>query len=184
MKLLFNLVIIIRKEFVIPEKVNIEVKDMEIIVKGPKGELRKTFDDPRYNKSISIEKADGKMVISCESEKRKIRAMVGTIASHARNMSIGVTNGFEQKMKIFYSHFPITAEVKGNVVHIKNFLGEKSIRSANIAGKTKVDVKKDDVILSGIDKEGVGETASNIERACRLSKRDRRIFFDGIYISK
>ena len=176
--------IIIKKEFAIPEKVNIDVKNMEVVVRGPKGELRKDFNDPRHNKTINIEKDGNKILISSLSEKRKMGAMAGTINAHIRNMAKGVTEGYEKRMKIFYSHFPITLETKGNIVYIKNFLGEKNMRIARIAGKTKVDVKKDDVILSGIDKESIGETASNIERACRLSKRDRRIFFDGVYISK
>ena len=47
----------------------------------------------------------------------------------------------------------------------------------------KVEVKnKVDVIVTGADIEKVGQTAANIERACRIRKRDRRVFQDGIYI--
>ena len=166
----------------IPENVNVSISSRTIVVKGPKGELSRNFNDPRHNKAISFEKNDNEIVISSDSEKRKIKAMVGTIHAHINNMCIGVTQGFEYRMKIVYSHFPITIETKGSKILIKNFLGEKSIRNADIAGKTKMDVKKDDVILSGINKEEVGQTTSNIERACKLSKRDRRIFFDGIYL--
>ncbi len=171
-----------RKIFEIPENVNVELTDRKVLVKGPKGQIERDFNDPRYNKSVSIEKDGSTITINSVSEKRKIKAMVGTVNAHINNMCKGVVEGVEYRMKIFYSHFPITVETKGGKVLIKNFLGEKSIRVANIFGKTKVDIKKDEVILTGINKEEVGLTASNIERACRLSNRDRRIFFDGIYL--
>lgn len=171
-----------KKVFEIPQNVNVEIKDRKVVVKGPKGQIERNFNDPRYNKSVSMEKEGSTIIVQSPSEKRKIKAMVGTINAHINNMCKGVVEGVEYRMKIFYSHFPITVESKGDKVMIKNFLGEKSIRVARIIGKTKIDVKKDEVILTGINKEEVGLTASNIERACRLSNRDRRIFFDGIYL--
>ena len=50
---------------------------------------------------------------------------------------------------------------------------------------SEVEVKvqnKTDVTVSGVDREKVGQTAANIERSCRIKKRDRRVFQDGIYI--
>ena len=173
-----------KKVFDIPENVDITIQDRLFKVKGSRGEIVRDFNDPRYNSFVSIEKVDNKIIINSGSDKRKMKSIVGTIHSHINNMVLGVTKGFEYKMKIFYSHFPITVEVKGDKIIIKNFLGEKNLRIAKIGGKTKIDVKKDEIILSGNNKEDVGQTASNIERACRLSKRDRRIFFDGIYLSE
>ena len=49
-------------------------------------------------------------------------------------------------------------------------------------GNVKVNVEKDEIIVSGIDIEEVGQTASNIELACRIKGRDRKIFQDGIWI--
>ena len=50
-------------------------------------------------------------------------------------------------------------------------------------GEVQVRVEnKVDVIVSGADREKVGQTAANIERACKIRKRDRRVFQDGIYI--
>ena len=47
----------------------------------------------------------------------------------------------------------------------------------------KVEVKKDDVMVTGTDKEAVGHTCSNIELATKVRCRDKRIFQDGIYIA-
>ena len=90
---------------------------------------------------------------------------------------------FKYTMKIFYSHFPMSVSVKDNEVHVRNFLGEKGARIAKIAGNTEMKVEKDIISLVGINLEDVGQTAANIERTCKLSKKDKRVFQDGIYMS-
>ena len=113
---------------------------------------------------------------------KKDKAMVGTIKSHVSNMIYGVKHGFTYKMKIVYAHFPMTVKVKGNIVSIDNFLGERSPRTAKIIGDVKVSVKGDDVTITGINKEHVGQTMANIEQATKIKGRDPRIFQDGIYL--
>jgi len=181
---MFIELISMEKTIDVPDGVDVAIHERAITVKGPKGELKRDFDNPRYNKIISMSKSGNTVKISSESDKRKIKAVIGTISKHVNNMIIGVTNGFTYKMKIHYSHFPISISVNGNEVHIKNFIGEKSARIAKIRGNTSVDVQKDEVKISGTDIEDAGQTAANIEQACKLTKRDRRIFQDGIYISE
>jgi large subunit ribosomal protein L6 len=96
----------------------------------------------------------------------------------------GVTEGFEYKMKTVYSHFPIKTTLQEKQIIIDNFLGEKYPRKANILGETTVEIKGDEIILTGADIEQVSQTAANIERATRIKKRDRRVFQDGIYITQ
>jgi large subunit ribosomal protein L6 len=167
------------KEFTIPENVNVELQGKLVKVSGPKGELKKEF---KYFYDIKIEKKDNKIVVSSPSDRKKVRAMVGTIIAHLRNMVKGVTEGYTYRMKVVYSHFPITVKVEGNEVKIHNFLGESVPRVARIVGCTKVEVDGQDIIVSGIDRENVGQTCGNIEKACKISKYDRRIFQDGIYL--
>lgn len=167
----------------IPDGVNITLNKKLVVVKGKKGEVNREFSDPRFDRAVNIEKFENKIIVKTSSKKRKTIAVVGTLAAHIRNMIIGVTNGYVYKLKIFYVHFPITLEIKGKNVIIKNFLGEKSLRYADVVGNSKVEVKKDEITVSGINKENVGQTAANIEMACRLSGKDRRIFLDGIYIT-
>ncbi len=174
----------VEKTITIPDGVNIDIKDREIIVKGPKGEIRRSFDDPRHNEIVSISRQGNEIKIASDSDKRKIKALVGTLSRHVTNMALGVSNGFKYTMKVYYSHFPISISVKGDEVHIKNFIGEKGARIAKVIGKANVNVGKDEVVVSGIDIESVGQTAANIEQACRLTKRDRRIFQDGIFIAE
>jgi large subunit ribosomal protein L6 len=73
--------------------------------------------------------------------------------------------------------------VKDKEFLVKNFFGEKGTRKAEIVGDAAVKIDKDTVTISGISIEDIGQTAANIETACKLKKRDRRIFIDGIYTS-
>jgi len=166
----------------IPDNVSVEVEGLKIRVKGPLGELEKDFS---HAKGVGIRVEGDKIIIEGYFLDRKKKALIGTIAAHIENMITGVTKGFTYKLKIIYSHFPITVQVdeRNNVVRIKNFLGEKSDRIAKIHGKNvKVKVSGEDVIVTGIDIEEVGQTAANIERATKIRELDRRIFADGIYL--
>lgn len=166
----------------IPDGVQIDVKEKSVTVKGPKGSLNRNFSNPIFDRYVTIEKSDNKITVK-GNDRRKIKSFVGAIASHIENMALGVTKGYTYKLKIFHTHFPITMEVKGKQVIVKNFLGERSQRIREIIGATKVEVKKDEITVTGIDKEAVSQTAGNIEGTCRLPGKDRRIFLDGIYIT-
>ena len=53
------------------------------------------------------------ITISTDSGRKEITAMVGTLEAHTKNMCRGVREGFESRMKVVYSHFPIQAEASG-----------------------------------------------------------------------
>ena len=170
----------IKQEINIPSDINIEIDDKKTLkITGPKGSLQRTLEHP----AIEIKKSGNKIEINCILPKKKEKALVGTFTSHIKNMIQGVTKGFEYKMKTVYSHFPIKTTLQDKQVLIDNFLGEKYPRKANIYGDTSVEIKGDEIILTGIDIEQVSQTAANIERATRVKKRDRRVFQDGIYIT-
>jgi large subunit ribosomal protein L6 len=167
------------QELTIPENVDIEVKEKKVKVKGPKGELEREF---KLVAGIKIEKINSKIKVSSESERRKIKALVGTVAAHIKNMIDGVTKGFVYRLRIVYSHFPITVKVEKDKILIQNFLGERTPRIAKIVGSTEVKVEGSDILVSGINLEEVSQTAANIEQACRIIGYDRRRFLDGIYL--
>ena len=72
--------------------------------------------------------------------------------------------------------------VDSSNVMIKNFLGEKVPRKARILDGVKVQVQGDIILVNGLDKEKVGQTAATIEQTTRITNKDRRIFQDGCYI--
>jgi large subunit ribosomal protein L6 len=85
-------------------------------------------------------------------------------------------------LKIVFSHFPISEEVKEKTVSIKNFTGERSPRFVRITGDVKITVKEDDVIVQGLNLEDVSQTAGNIEQATKVKTKDPRVFLDGIFV--
>jgi large subunit ribosomal protein L6 len=112
---------------------------------------------------------------------RKVKAAVHTAQAHVRNMCLGLSAPYSKKLSLVYAHFPVTVEVKGSEVLVKNFLGEKLARKAKIAGKTKVKVTGQDILVEGPSKDDVGQTANNIAKATRITNKDIRVFQDGIY---
>lgn len=170
---------LLKEEIEVPEKVQVTLEPGGTVkVKGPLGEVSRRLAHPR----VKVERKGTHIVVSSELPRKREKALVGTYASHIRNMIEGVTKGFEYRMKIVYAHFPIKASVKGSTFVIENFLGEKSPRKTEILGATKVTVKGDIVELTGPDVEAVGQTAANIERATKIKGYDPRVFQDGIYI--
>lgn len=168
----------------IPNNVEVEVNSFKVKIKGSKGVLERDFSSPLFNKRITMKKENNKIFVSTESDKRKIKAMIGTIESHLYNMLLGVQEGYSAKLKIVYMHFPFTVKISGKEVLISNFLGEKTPRKAKVIGDCKVEVQNDEIVVTGISKEDVGQTASKLERATRIKQRDRRVFQDGIFITK
>jgi large subunit ribosomal protein L6 len=162
----------------IPAGVTVTLTESVLKVKGPKGELVRDMWHPAIKISID----DGSAVFSTESPKKQVIAMVGTLASHCSNMCTGVTRGYLYSLRVVYSHFPIQLKLQDGKLEINNFLGEKYSRSARILPGTTVKVGTDEVTVTGIDKELVGSTAANIEKATRIRDRDPRVFQDGIYI--
>lgn len=170
---------IFEKKVKIPSEVKVSIEGNKVKVVGPKGELEKSFKIP---KDVKVELGEEFVKVFSENERRKIKAMVGTIAAHIRNMIEGVVKGYTYKLKVVYSHFPVTVKVENDKVVIQNFLGERTPRIAKIVGNTKVEVKGQEIIVSGIDIDAVGQTAGNIEQATRITGKDRRVFQDGIFI--
>ncbi len=164
----------------IPPDVDVTLEESVLTVSGPKGTMVRNMRFPQ----IDLVLEDGEIIISTVSDKKRLLAMSGTLEAHAKSMIRGVTEGYEYRMKAVYSHFPIQLKLQGNRLVISNFLGEKQPRVAKILEGVTVRLGSDEVILTGIDKERVGNTAANIEHATRITKRDPRVFQDGIYITE
>jgi len=162
----------------IPEGVEGMLEGRIVTIKGEKGELVRDFSHAPINIQL-----DGKTVtVQASWPRKKEAALVGTVRSHIQNMIKGVTKGFTYKLKIVFSHFPITVKIIGKTLTIENFTGERSPRKAKIMGDSKVTVKGDDIIVQGINLEDVSQTAANIQNATKIRNKDPRVFLDGIYV--
>jgi large subunit ribosomal protein L6 len=171
----------IKSRITIPDGVNITIENNVLTIKGEKGELSRLFTHPKINLRIK----NNVVEIESKDVRRKEKAIIGTFIAQIKNMIKGVTKGFKYQMKTVFSHFPIKTSVDGNTFVIQNFLGERSARKAKILEGVTVETKGEDVTVTGIDKEKVGQTVANIESATLVKKRDTRVFQDGVYrISK
>jgi len=170
----------LKKMVAIPDDVTVSVTDRRVTIKGPRGEVTRELWYPH----ITIQHIEEDLCVDSDitSVRKKQKAMIGTLASHLRNMINGVTSGYRYRMKMVYSHFPIQLQIKENRFVIGNFLGEKKERVATILGGVDVEVSGDQVIVTGINKESVGQTVANIEQATKIKSRDPRVFQDGIYV--
>jgi large subunit ribosomal protein L9e len=175
--------------------VNVTIKARVVTVTGPLGVLERDFKHVSMDLMVvDLEKeedsdADAKKVVKVDLwfATRKQLACVRTICSHIENLITGVTRGFLYKMRFVYSHFPINVSLTGDVVEIRNFLGERRVRKVKLLDGVSyvrtADVK-DQIELSGIDIALVSLTAAKIQQATNIRHKDLRKFLDGIYVSE
>ncbi len=162
----------------IPEGVEVSVDRDVVIVKGEQGENKREFD----LSNLTLEKQENEIVVGNKKATKREKKMLKTITAHIQNMIKGVQEKFEYRLKVCFSHFPITVDVQGNTAEVKNFLGEKVPRRVRIPEGVDMKVDKDIITVSSINKELAGQAAANFEAATRVPMKDRRIFQDGIFI--
>ncbi|KAB0348945.1 hypothetical protein FD754_013802 [Muntiacus muntjak] len=150
----------------IPENVDITLKGRTVIVKGPRGTLRRDFNHINVELSL-LGKKKKRLRVDKWWGNRKELATVRTICSHVQNMIKGVTLGFRYKMRSVYTHIPINLVIQENGVAC-------SVSQA----------QKDELILKGNDIELVSNSAALIQQATTVKNKDIRKFLDGIYVSE
>ena len=164
-------------EIQIPNDVKVSLKGSMLHVQGPLGHVYKNFK----NIPIVIEVNDTKILLGKTGTRKKHLAILNTAKSLIQTLCLGVVDGFTIKMKIVYSHFPITVKIENKNVLIENFQGERAPRISMIRGNTTVVVKGDDVIITGPVLTDVSQTAANIQLKSKVKNKDHRVFLDGIY---
>ena len=125
-------------EIQIPDDVKVNLKGSMLHVQGPLGSVYKNFKKI----PVLIEINNNKIFLKKTGERKKYLAILNTARSLIQTLCLGVVDGFTIKMKIVYSHFPITVNIEGKKVLIKNFQGERAPRISIIKGNTKVVVKR------------------------------------------
>jgi large subunit ribosomal protein L6 len=172
-----------KKEFFqtieIPEGVEANLEEGTLIVKGPEGENKRSFN----TKGFEFEIKDKKIRLGGKKITKKEKKIINTSLAHIKNMLEGVQKKFEYQLKICFSHFPISVEIKEGEALIKNFLGEKIPRKVKILRGVEVSTEDSIIKISSINREDAGQTAANFESSTKIRKKDRRIFQDGIFIT-
>ena len=161
----------------IPQNVNVTLKNFMMRVEGPLGKTHKNFKKIPVNININ----DNKIILKASGTRKKHYAILNTAKSIIQTLCDGVIDGYTVKMKIVFSHFPITVKLEDKKVLIENFQGEKAPRISRIWGKSKVTPKGDDLIITGPVLTDVTQTAAEIQSKSKVKNKDHRVFLDGIY---
>ena len=170
------------QEISIPKEAKVKVSEdgSEITITGKLGSTTKQVNTSLMSAKLVADKLTLEDMANKKVAKKADLA-AQALASEIKSACKGVFEGLERKMKIVYAHFPVSVEMKGKEMHVKNMFGERNARVAKIVGDTKVEVKGQDVTIKGVDPYDVGQTAANIKRLSFVRKKDTRVFQDGIY---
>jgi large subunit ribosomal protein L6 len=163
----------------IPEGVEVSISENEFTVKSNGKEVKRVFNLGK----ISADVKDGKIVLTAKGATRRESKMIGTTWAHLKNMIKGMAEEFVYELEVCNVHFPMNVKKDGDMITIKSFLGETTERHSRILPTANVEIKGSNITVSSHSIEAAGQTAANLEKATRLTGRDRRIFQDGIFIT-
>ncbi len=138
----------------IPEKVEVNLTDSHVSVKGPKGELQTVITG---DVNVSID--NGEVWVRPANDGKRARAMWGTVRSNIDNLVKGVTEGYSKTLEVNGVGF--RAAVQGQVLTLS--LGFSHDIKYVLPEGISASVEKQTVItLSGINKQRLGQVASEI----------------------
>ncbi|MGN1133752.1 MAG: 50S ribosomal protein L6 [Oscillospiraceae bacterium] len=164
------------KPISVPAGVEVTVADGNVVtVKGPKGTLTKTF-----NKEIIIKNENGEIVVSRPSEDKFHKSLHGLTRTLIANMVEGVTNGFSKSLEIVGVGY--RAAKQGNNL-VMNLGYSHQVIVPEIEG-IKIDVPQpNQIVVSGIDKQAVGQFACEIrEKRPPEPYKGKGIRYTGEYV--
>jgi large subunit ribosomal protein L6 len=144
-----------KQPVVIPKGVQVNIQGATVKVKGPRGELARTF--PAH---VRIEMEEGQVVVKRPSDERTIRALHGTTRALIRNMVVGVSDGFSKTLQI--EGVGYRAEMKGQQLVMALGYSHPVEVEPPSGISFAVDEKAKTITVSGIDKELVGQVAAEI----------------------
>ena len=140
----------------LPAGVTVEINGQDVAVKGPKGELKLTVSKP-----ITVSQEDGSVIVARPDDEAVSKSLHGLTRSLIANNVHGVSEGFTKALEIVGTGY--RAALKGATVELSLgfshpvFVTPPEGITLVVEGNTKI-------IVSGIDKQAVGEMAANIRK--------------------
>ncbi len=144
------------KPIEIPDGVVITINGSTVVVKGKLGQLESTFND-----SITVTEEEGKLLVKRPDDTRPSKALHGLTRALLNNMVLGVTNGFAKTLVINGVGYRVNSKGKSleftlGYSHVINIDPPKGITF-----KTE---KPTELVISGVDKQLVGQVAADIRK--------------------
>ncbi|MDO8430485.1 MAG: 50S ribosomal protein L6 [Candidatus Taylorbacteria bacterium] len=144
---------IAKKPITIPEKTDVTFSSGVLTIKGPLGEIKKSFKP-----EIEIKVENNTILLIPTSQSLDILALWGTYASHIRNMLEGVHKAFEKKLIVEGIGFK--SDIKGKEIHLALGFSHPVMRP--IPEGLKVTAEKNVITVTGIDSELVGQFTAQV----------------------
>lgn len=141
----------------IPSGVTVDMKGLNVRIKGPKGELQRTFSP-----LMEIAMQNNRLVVSRKSDDPAERALHGTTRAVLANMVHGVSKGFEVVLEVEGVGYRAEMEGKNLALYVGYSHAVQIEPPSGIAFET--DTKTRQIKVLGFDKELVGQTAANIRK--------------------
>jgi large subunit ribosomal protein L6 len=146
-----------RKPITIPDGVTVDATPGHVTVKGPKGELGQDV-----SRDMTIQLEDATLTVGRPTDRGEHRALHGLTRSLIANMVQGVTDGYEKRLEI--QGVGYRARLQGKALELSLGYSHPVSLSAPDGIDFEVPVPTQ-VVVRGIDKQLVGETAARIRRA-------------------
>ncbi len=138
---------------ILPAGVTVAVDGDRVTVKGPLGELSRAFSS-----DVTVSVVDNGVIVTPRKDAKEFYAIWGTVAAHIANMIAGVQKPYEKKLILEGVGFRV--EMKGEELVMQ--LGFSHPVSVQIPKGLTVSVEKNNIAISGIDKELVGQFAAEL----------------------
>jgi large subunit ribosomal protein L6 len=162
----------------VPSGVDVTIADRHITVRGPKGTLER--DLPGV---ITVRQDGETLVVERPDDERQNRAMHGLVRSLVNNMVVGVTQGYTKELEIVGVGYRATAKGPGAMELALGFSHPVNIAAPD--GITFEVPAPNRIVVSGIDKEAVGQVAADI-RAWRKPEpyKGKGVRYAGEYVQR
>lgn len=159
----------------IPDKINVSLESNLLTIKGPKGQLSKTLPD-----TIVVKKEENSIQVSAANKSIKSQQLYGLYRRLISNMIVGVTEGFKKKLNL--QGVGYRSQVQGKKL-ILNVGFSHPVELDTPAGIDITVEANTSILISGLDKELVGQVAANI-RAVRPPEpyKGKGIRYEGEFV--
>ena len=161
----------------VPSGVTVSVEPELVRVKGPKGELTE-----RIARDITVEQADGDLLVKRPSDRGEHRALHGLTRSLIANMVTGVTEGYEKRLEI--QGVGYRAALKGKALELS--VGYSHQVSIPAPDGIEFEVPQPtQIVVRGISKQAVGEIAARIRKVRPPEPyKGKGIRYQGEYVAR